>query len=72
MGERKLDEEYQRDPDMIEEIDKNINAVYIVADGKMTTIDPMQFGEILLILKKGKVFDVVRSERIRITGQDVV
>lgn len=52
MGERQL----QTDPDMIEEIDKNINAVYVVCDGKLQTVitPPTGYGTQVINWQKGE------------------
>jgi hypothetical protein len=57
---------------MIAEIDLMENAVYVVKDGQVIKISPKQYGEDTIIWKDGKALDVVRSQRHRLTGQEVI
>ncbi|RJS59161.1 DUF3954 domain-containing protein [Bacillus sp. PK3_68] len=54
------------------EIDLMENAAYVVIDGQLTKVTPKQFGEDTIIWKDGKVFDVIRSQRVRMSGQEVI
>ncbi|WP_397537828.1 DUF3954 domain-containing protein [Rummeliibacillus pycnus] len=63
---RKIDE------DMIAKVDLCKNAVYIVNDGQLTEVAAKSHGEDIITWKNNKVLDVIRSERIRINGQDMV
>ncbi len=57
---------------MTAEIDLMENAAYVIKDGHLTKVTPKQFGEDIIIWQNGKVHDVVRSQRTRINGQDVI
>jgi len=61
-----------KDNIMTAEIDLMENAAYIVIDGQLTKVTPKQFGEDLIVWKDGKVLDVVRSQRHRVKGQEVI
>lgn len=47
-------------------IDLSENSLYIVKNGKLTKIEPIDFGEDKIIWKNGQVLDFIRSERKRI------
>ena len=47
-------------------INLNENSLYIVKNGKVTKIEPIDFGEDKIIWKNGQVLDFIRSERKRI------
>lgn len=57
---------------MTAEVDLMENAAYIVIDGQLTKVTPKQFGEDLIVWKDGKVLDIVRSQRHRVKGQEVI
>ncbi|MED4715275.1 DUF3954 domain-containing protein [Bacillus badius] len=57
---------------MTAEIDLMENAAYVIIDGHLTKVTPKQFGEDTIIWKDGKVLDVIRSQRVRMSGQDVI
>ncbi|OCA85391.1 DUF3954 domain-containing protein [Bacillus wudalianchiensis] len=57
---------------MTAEINLMENAVYVVIDGQLTKVTSKQFGEDTIIWKEGRVFDVIRSQRVRMSGQDVI
>ncbi|MGC8229895.1 DUF3954 domain-containing protein [Pseudobacillus badius] len=57
---------------MTAEIDLMENAAYVIIDGHLTKVTPKQFGEDTIIWKDGKVLDVIRSERHRLTGQSYI
>lgn len=48
------------------------NAAYVVIDGQLTKVTSKQFGEDTIIWKDGKVLDVIRSERVRLSSQEVI
>ena len=54
------------------EINLMENAAYVVIGGQLTKVTPKQFGEDTIIWKDGKVLDVIRSQRVRMSGQDVI
>jgi len=58
--------------DTIAEIDLMENAAYVIIDGHLTKVTPKQFGEDTIIWQNGKVLDVIRSERYRLQGQDII
>lgn len=47
-------------------INLNENSLYIVKNGKVTKIEPIDFGEDKIIWKNGQVLDFIRSERVRV------
>jgi len=51
---------------MVAEISLTENSLYVVKDGKVIMIDPIQYGEDKIIWKDGKVLDFIRSARLRI------
>ncbi|WP_338749146.1 DUF3954 domain-containing protein [Bacillus sp. FJAT-52991] len=57
---------------MTAEIDLMENVAYVIIDGHLTKVTPKQFSEDTIIWKDGKVLDVIRSERRRLKGQDVI
>lgn len=54
------------------QIDLSENALYIVKDGKLTKVLAKEHGEDQVIWKDGKVLDVIRSQRARLNGQEVI
>nr|WP_235425054.1 DUF3954 domain-containing protein [Heyndrickxia ginsengihumi] len=50
------------------------NATYIVKDGQITQVAAPKsgYGEQRIIYKDGKPFDIIKVERTRITGHDVI
>lgn len=54
------------------EIDLMENALHIVIDGRITKVSAKQYGEDTVIWKDGKVIDVLRKDRIRMQGQEVI
>ncbi|OMC86914.1 hypothetical protein BK128_09620 [Viridibacillus sp. FSL H7-0596] len=66
MGERKIDR------DMIAEIDLHENGLYVVSDGLLTKVVPKSFGEDTITWQNNKVFEIKRTEKIRLNGQDMV
>jgi len=42
------------------------DAVYIIKNGKKITITPIEFGNINIIFKNGKILDIERNERLRV------
>lgn len=48
------------------------NAVYVVKQGKLTKLTSKKHGQDLIIWKDGQVLDIDRSERVRISGQEVI
>ena len=47
-------------------INLNENSLYIVKNGKVTKIEPIDFGEDKIIWKNGQVLDFIRRERMRV------
>ncbi|WP_309087170.1 DUF3954 domain-containing protein [Domibacillus sp.] len=48
------------------------NAVYIIIDGQPTKITAKSFGEDTIVWQNGKVLDVIRSERVRISQKRTI
>lgn len=53
-------------------VDLAEDALYIVKDGYITKVSPKSHGQDTVIWKNGQVLDVDRSERIRLSGQEVI
>ncbi|MCD5324759.1 MULTISPECIES: DUF3954 domain-containing protein [Pontibacillus] len=53
-------------------IDLSENAMYVVRDGQITKVSAKPFGSDEVVWKDGKVVDVVRTQRQRLNGQEVI
>lgn len=68
MGERQL----QTDTDMIAEINLTENGMYVVSEGQLTKVISKPFGEDIIVWQNNKVFEIKRTEKIRLNGQHMV
>jgi len=46
--------------------------MYVVRESKITKVTPKAYGTDEVIWKDGKVHDVIRSQRERLNGQEVI
>jgi len=53
-------------------VDLTENAMYVVKNGRMTKISAKPHGTDEVIWKDGEVHDVIRSQRERLNGQEVI
>lgn len=58
--------------DMKAEIDLMEDALYVVKEGELTKLSPMDHGTDEIVWNKGIVLDVVRSHRIRLKGSKII
>ena len=54
------------------EIDLNNKGIYVVQDGTLTRINPLEHGTDQIIWKDGQVLDIKRETRIRLRGQEEI
>ena len=52
--------------DSTEQISRLKDGVYIIQEGKVTTLEPKPHGQDIIFWKNSQVLDVERAERIRI------
>ncbi|MCJ8008918.1 hypothetical protein ACFFF5_21120 [Lederbergia wuyishanensis] len=53
-------------------IDLLEDGIYIVSGGNLTKVTPKSHGEDVIIWKNGQPFDIIRSQRDRLEGQEVI